>query len=120
LGWKPKEDGGELQAALGEISGQQTVPNVFIGGQHVGGCDGKLSGFAFLCKFLCVSRLLHGSFKTSYSSFTRGGEFLDNLGLDSFNYLIGIWNFSEHLTLFQIHLLQLLWQQTTKGRWYLC
>jgi hypothetical protein len=48
------------------------------------------------------------------------GEFLDNLGLDSFNYLIGIWIFSEHLTLFQIHLLQLLWQQTTKGRWYLC
>jgi len=78
VGWKPKEDGGELQAALGEISGQQTVPNVFIGGQHIGGCDGKLSGFAFLCKFLCVSRLLRGSF-------TRGGEFLDNLGLDSFN-----------------------------------
>jgi hypothetical protein len=37
-----------------------------------------------------------GPSKTSYSSFTREGEFLDDLGLDSFNYLIGIWIFSEH------------------------
>jgi hypothetical protein len=39
-----------------------------------------------------------GPSKLPYSSFTRGGEFLDNLGLDYFNYLIGIWIFSEHLT----------------------
>jgi glutaredoxin 3 len=38
-----EKDGGELQAALGEISGQQTVPNVFIGGQHVGGCDATVA-----------------------------------------------------------------------------
>ncbi|KAK4797812.1 hypothetical protein SAY86_030138 [Trapa natans] len=32
-------DGGEVQAALGEWTGQKTVPNVFIGGNHIGGCD---------------------------------------------------------------------------------
>lgn len=30
-------DGKELQAALLEITGQKTVPNVFIGGEHIGG-----------------------------------------------------------------------------------
>jgi glutaredoxin 3 len=35
------EDGAEIQKALGEISNQKTVPNVFIGGEHVGGSDGK-------------------------------------------------------------------------------
>lgn len=30
-------DGAEIQEALLEITGQRTVPNVFIGGQHVGG-----------------------------------------------------------------------------------
>jgi glutaredoxin 3 len=38
-----KEDGAELQAALAEISGQQTVPNVFIAGQHIGGCDATVA-----------------------------------------------------------------------------
>ncbi|GER47981.1 glutaredoxin [Striga asiatica] len=32
-------DGSELQAALFEWTGQRTVPNVFIGGKHIGGCD---------------------------------------------------------------------------------
>ncbi|XP_041006674.1 glutaredoxin-like [Juglans microcarpa x Juglans regia] len=32
-------DGGEIQSALGEWTGQTTVPNVFIGGNHIGGCD---------------------------------------------------------------------------------
>lgn len=36
------EDGVELQKALGEITKQRTVPSVFIGGEHVGGCDGEL------------------------------------------------------------------------------
>jgi glutaredoxin 3 len=31
------EDGGEIQAALAELTGQRTVPNVFIGGEHIGG-----------------------------------------------------------------------------------
>ncbi|PIA29221.1 hypothetical protein AQUCO_06100016v1 [Aquilegia coerulea] len=34
-----ESDGSEVQSALAELSGQRTVPNVFIGGKHVGGCD---------------------------------------------------------------------------------
>ncbi|KAI5953582.1 GRX1 [Candida jiufengensis] len=30
-------DGGEIQEALAELTGQKTVPNVFIGGKHIGG-----------------------------------------------------------------------------------
>ncbi|XP_002973274.2 glutaredoxin [Selaginella moellendorffii] len=29
----------DVQAALKRMTGQSTVPNVFIGGKHVGGCD---------------------------------------------------------------------------------
>ncbi|CAH8392934.1 unnamed protein product [Eruca vesicaria subsp. sativa] len=32
-------DGGEIQSALTEWTGQSTVPNVFIKGKHIGGCD---------------------------------------------------------------------------------
>ncbi|XP_030442182.1 glutaredoxin [Syzygium oleosum] len=32
-------DGSEVQSALAEWTGQRTVPNVFIGGNHIGGCD---------------------------------------------------------------------------------
>lgn len=32
-------DGSKIQAALAEWTGQRTVPNVFIGGKHIGGCD---------------------------------------------------------------------------------
>lgn len=31
------DNGAEIQAALLDISGQRTVPNVFIKGQHLGG-----------------------------------------------------------------------------------
>lgn len=31
------DDGLELQDALYELTGQRTVPNVFIGGEHIGG-----------------------------------------------------------------------------------
>ncbi|XP_015879311.2 glutaredoxin [Ziziphus jujuba] len=34
-----ESDGSEIQSALAEITGQRTVPNVFIGGNHIGGCD---------------------------------------------------------------------------------
>ncbi|XP_057983889.1 glutaredoxin-like isoform X3 [Malania oleifera] len=34
-----ESDGGEIQSALLEWTGQRTVPNVFIGGVHIGGCD---------------------------------------------------------------------------------
>lgn len=42
------EDGSEIQAALAEWTGQRTVPNVFIGGKHIGGCDGMIFAFSFL------------------------------------------------------------------------
>merc|ERR1712098_479825 len=35
-------DGADVQAALLEKSGQRTVPNVYINGEHVGGCDDPL------------------------------------------------------------------------------
>uniref|UniRef100_A0A7C9DCQ9 Glutathione-disulfide reductase n=1 Tax=Opuntia streptacantha TaxID=393608 RepID=A0A7C9DCQ9_OPUST len=34
-----ESDGSEVQAALAEWTGQKTVPNVFVGGKHIGGCD---------------------------------------------------------------------------------
>jgi len=34
-----REDGSEIQAGLLEKTGQKTVPNTFINGAHVGGCD---------------------------------------------------------------------------------
>ncbi|XP_052195595.1 glutaredoxin [Diospyros lotus] len=34
-----ESDGKEIQAALTEWTGQRTVPNVFVGGKHIGGCD---------------------------------------------------------------------------------
>merc|ERR1712002_537464 len=33
------DNGSEIQAALLEKTGQRTVPNVFINGAHIGGCD---------------------------------------------------------------------------------
>jgi len=36
------ENGGEIQAALHDRTGQRTVPNVFINGNHIGGCDDTL------------------------------------------------------------------------------
>ncbi|KAI9161778.1 hypothetical protein LWI28_020602 [Acer negundo] len=37
-----EEDGDEIQSALTQWTGQRTVPNVFIGGKHIGGCDAVL------------------------------------------------------------------------------
>ena len=34
-----ESDGNEIQSALGQWTGQRTVPNVFINGKHIGGCD---------------------------------------------------------------------------------
>ncbi|XP_011001506.1 PREDICTED: glutaredoxin-C1-like [Populus euphratica] len=34
--------GYELQSVLGHWTGQSTVPNVFIEGKHIGGCDSVL------------------------------------------------------------------------------
>lgn len=35
-------DGNEVQGAFPELVGRSTVPQVFIGGEHIGGCDGGL------------------------------------------------------------------------------
>ncbi|EDP42336.1 hypothetical protein MGL_3094 [Malassezia globosa CBS 7966] len=35
-------DGPEIQNYLAEKTGQRTVPNIFISGKHVGGCDDLL------------------------------------------------------------------------------
>lgn len=32
-------DGVEMQDELEKLSGQRTVPNVFVGGEHLGGAD---------------------------------------------------------------------------------
>ncbi|KAK4523789.1 hypothetical protein GAYE_SCF00G1685 [Galdieria yellowstonensis] len=34
-----EKNGSAIQSALYELTKQRTVPNVFINGQHVGGCD---------------------------------------------------------------------------------
>ncbi|KAI6675371.1 hypothetical protein NL676_003277 [Syzygium grande] len=34
-----ERDGNEIQSALAEWTRQRTVPNVFIGGKHIGGSD---------------------------------------------------------------------------------
>ncbi|ETM34213.1 glutaredoxin, variant [Phytophthora nicotianae] len=34
-----RDDGAEIQSLLLDITGQRTVPNVFINGKHIGGCD---------------------------------------------------------------------------------
>lgn len=39
-------NGSELQSALHEISGQRTVPNVFINSKHLGGCDDTMKAHA--------------------------------------------------------------------------
>jgi|Transcript_59672 glutaredoxin len=36
-------EGKEMQASLLELTGQRTVPNVFIKGKHLGGCDDTLA-----------------------------------------------------------------------------
>jgi len=38
-----ESDGPELQDALKEWTGQRTVPNVFINGKHIGGCDDTMA-----------------------------------------------------------------------------
>ncbi|KAI8473293.1 MAG: thioredoxin-like protein [Monoraphidium minutum] len=38
-------DGGEYQDTLQEMVGRRSVPQVFIGGNHVGGCDDTLAAY---------------------------------------------------------------------------
>lgn len=39
-------DGGAVQDALGTVTGRRTVPQVFVGGQHVGGCDDTIAAMS--------------------------------------------------------------------------
>lgn len=43
------EKGDEIQATLAEMTGQKTVPNVFIGGQHIGNCHLETVCFLLPC-----------------------------------------------------------------------
>jgi len=36
-------DGADLQSALAEWTGQKTVPNVFVKGERIGGCDATMA-----------------------------------------------------------------------------
>ena len=38
-------NGDAIQDTLLQISGQRSVPNVFVGGEHVGGCDDTFAEF---------------------------------------------------------------------------
>lgn len=40
------KDGAAQQEALFEMSGQKTVPNIFVDGKHIGGCDATLAAIA--------------------------------------------------------------------------
>ena len=40
------DNGAEIQAVLKELSGQGTVPNVFVNGEHIGGCDATIQAFS--------------------------------------------------------------------------
>ena len=39
------DNGKEIQDALEEITKQKTVPNVFVNGNHIGGCDDTLRAY---------------------------------------------------------------------------
>ena len=41
-----REDGGDLQRALMDMTGQRTVPNVWVKGKHIGGCDDTFRAYA--------------------------------------------------------------------------
>ncbi|KAI0562578.1 glutaredoxin [Gracilaria domingensis] len=49
-----RDDGDDIKGFLLEKTGQRTVPNVFVKGSHVGGCDGKLHA-VFLYKIVAVT-----------------------------------------------------------------
>ena len=39
-------DGADMQSALLEMTGQKTVPSIFINGKHIGGCDSTVAAIA--------------------------------------------------------------------------
>lgn len=53
-----KGDGDEIQSELAKWTGQRTVPNVFIGGKHIGGCDCKYTSYIIHFRFSRACLLL--------------------------------------------------------------
>ena len=41
-----RNDGAELQTALFEMTGQKTVPSIFVNNVHIGGCDATLEAIS--------------------------------------------------------------------------
>ncbi len=39
-------NGADIQATLLDLTGQRSVPNVFVGGEHIGGCDDTFAALA--------------------------------------------------------------------------
>ena len=39
-------NGPEIQAALLEMTGQKTVPSIFVNGKHIGGCDATVKAIS--------------------------------------------------------------------------
>lgn len=39
-------EGSDIQAELANMTGQRTVPNIFVKGKHVGGCDNTLAAIS--------------------------------------------------------------------------
>jgi glutaredoxin 3 len=56
-------DGSQIQRLLHKLTDQRTVPNVFVGGQHVGGCDDTMAALAngSLSKLLATAGVQVGS-----------------------------------------------------------
>ena len=63
------ENMSEYQDALQEISGQRTVPNIFINGEHFGGCDKTLAAYCdgSLAKLLIASQQKRDDFDPNHS-----------------------------------------------------
>ena len=41
-----RDDGPHMQAILAEMTGRRTVPNIWINGKHVGGCDDAFEAYS--------------------------------------------------------------------------
>lgn len=58
-----------MQAALKDITGQSTVPSVFINSQHIGGCDAvtKLYSTGELARILVKGTMQRDAFDKNHS-----------------------------------------------------
>lgn len=55
--WCVSENGTNYQDLLHEMTGQKTVPNVFINKKHIGGCDNTMKVVIFLTD-LCMRKTM--------------------------------------------------------------